>query len=98
MSSFLSDGWVDSFRHLYPDTVKYSWWSARTNARPRNIGWRIDYHTVNDEAKNLIKEAEIWDHVWDRIIVPSPSRSISDYGLRVSSSFRSIRKSILRSA
>ncbi|MEI7441230.1 MAG: exodeoxyribonuclease III [bacterium] len=63
MSSFLSEGWVDTFRHLHPQTVKYSWWSARTKARGRNIGWRIDYHTVNSDAKSRIAGAEIWDDV-----------------------------------
>jgi exodeoxyribonuclease III len=63
MTSFLSEGWIDTFRYLHPKTVKYSWWSARTKARGRNIGWRIDYHTVNSEAKSRIVEAEIWDEV-----------------------------------
>jgi len=42
-------GYVDTFRHLYPDTVKYSWWSYRFNARKNNAGWRIDYFFVSDE-------------------------------------------------
>ena len=36
-------GYVDTYRHLHPDTVKYSWWTYRFKARERNIGWRIDY-------------------------------------------------------
>jgi exodeoxyribonuclease-3 len=42
-------GYVDTFRHLYPDTVKYSWWSYRFNARKNNAGWRIDYFFVSDD-------------------------------------------------
>ncbi|MEM7179945.1 MAG: exodeoxyribonuclease III [Spirochaetota bacterium] len=44
----LQKGWVDTFRHFYPDKVEeYSWWSYRVNARERNIGWRIDYFLIN---------------------------------------------------
>ena len=42
-------GFVDTFRHLYPDTVKYSWWSYRFNARKNNAGWRIDYFFVSED-------------------------------------------------
>jgi len=45
--SFLKTGWIDTFRDMYPMKVKYSWWSTRTAARPKNIGWRIDYFVVN---------------------------------------------------
>ncbi len=43
MDNMLEVGFVDTFRHLHPDTVKYSWWSYRAGARGKNIGWRIDY-------------------------------------------------------
>jgi exodeoxyribonuclease-3 len=42
-------GYVDTFRHLHPQTVKYSWWSYRFNARKNNAGWRIDYFFVTRE-------------------------------------------------
>ena len=36
----LAEGFVDSFRHLYPDKKDaYSYWSYRGNSRPRNVGW-----------------------------------------------------------
>lgn len=44
-----ANGYVDTFRHLYPDTVKYSWWTYRFNARANNAGWRIDYFYVSDD-------------------------------------------------
>ncbi|MEJ2656356.1 MAG: exodeoxyribonuclease III [Desulfobacterales bacterium] len=54
-------GYVDTFRHFYPDTVKYSWWTYRFNARDRNIGWRIDYFFVTEDMirNGWIKEAFI---------------------------------------
>jgi len=51
-------GFTDSFRHLYPDTVKYSYWSNFANARERNVGWRIDYVLVSDSAADKIVEAD----------------------------------------
>lgn len=46
LDRMVADGYVDTFRHLHPDTVKYSWWSYRFNARKNNAGWRIDYFFV----------------------------------------------------
>ena len=55
----LDAGFVDSYRHLYPDKEEYSWWSYRFKARERNAGWRIDYFLVTDDAADQIKEAKI---------------------------------------
>jgi len=54
-------GYVDTFRHFNPDTEKYSWWSYRSNARDRNVGWRIDYFFVTQDIidKGWIKETII---------------------------------------
>ncbi|MCP4116418.1 MAG: exodeoxyribonuclease III [Desulfobacteraceae bacterium] len=43
LDKIVANGYVDTFRHFNPDTVKYSWWSYRFNARANNAGWRIDY-------------------------------------------------------
>ncbi|KGN90060.1 exodeoxyribonuclease III [Porphyromonas crevioricanis] len=59
MSQFLADGYTDSFRHLYPEAVKYSWWSYRAGARAKNKGWRIDYCMLTDNLRSELKEAEI---------------------------------------
>ncbi len=46
---FLDHGFVDTFRHLYPDTTEaYSWWNMVTRARSRNAGWRIDYFLMSE--------------------------------------------------
>jgi exodeoxyribonuclease-3 len=42
---------VDSFRHLNPNTAKYSYWSYRNNARLNNVGWRLDYILVDKRLK-----------------------------------------------
>lgn len=52
-------GWIDTFRHFDPRADQYSWWSYRAGARPRNVGWRIDYFWVNSEALDKVKAAGI---------------------------------------
>ena len=59
-SRLLENGFVDSFRYLYPDkTGAYSWWSYMFNARANNAGWRIDYFVVSSRLAEKIKEATI---------------------------------------
>lgn len=59
IEELLSAGFTDTFRHLYPDTVKYSWWSYRFRARENNAGWRIDYFLVSDRIKDRVAKADI---------------------------------------
>jgi len=61
MDRIVNNGYVDTFRYLYPDTVKYSWWTYRFGARSRNIGWRIDYFFVSPDIieKGWIQDAFI---------------------------------------
>nr|WP_319936705.1 exodeoxyribonuclease III [Neolewinella aquimaris] len=59
---FERTGFVDAFRHLHPDTIAYSWWSYRANARNNNKGWRIDYHSLNPElAERIVSVAHLPD-------------------------------------
>ncbi len=58
-SRFLDAGLVDTFRHFHPDTVAYSWWSFRANARAKNIGWRIDYVLTSHALIDKITDAFI---------------------------------------
>lgn len=62
-SDFLEAGFVDTFRELYPETEKYSWWSYRAFARKRNVGWRIDYFLVSESLKKNIDDALIYDQI-----------------------------------
>jgi exodeoxyribonuclease-3 len=55
-SKFLDNGFVDVFRHLYPEKEMYSWWSYMFNARNKNVGWRIDYFLASTKLLPKIKE------------------------------------------
>lgn len=63
-NALLDAGFVDSWRMLNPDTVKYSWWSYRFKARERNAGWRIDYFIVSESMKDRITGAEIHNEIF----------------------------------
>ena len=56
---WLSQGFKDTFRTLYPDQVTYSWWSYRFQARQKNAGWRIDYFVVSERLMAQVKDAKI---------------------------------------
>ncbi len=63
MDKLIQNGYTDTFRYLYPDTVKYSWWSYRFKAREKDIGWRIDYHFVSNNMLDRIQDALILNDV-----------------------------------
>jgi exodeoxyribonuclease-3 len=60
---YLEHGFVDIYRHLYPDKVQYTWWTYITNARARNVGWRIDYFLVSKNLVPRVKDVIIRDEV-----------------------------------
>ena len=62
-SELLSAGFSDSFRTLYPSKEKYTWWSYRTRARERNVGWRIDYFVVSERLMKDVKDSLIYDEI-----------------------------------
>jgi exodeoxyribonuclease-3 len=60
MTELLDAGYIDTYRHLYPEvTGAYSWWSYMGKARENNTGWRIDYFIVSDDFESKIEDAEI---------------------------------------
>ncbi len=59
MTILLDNGFVDTFRHLYPEQVTYSWWSYRFRAREKNAGWRIDYFLISERLKERLVDAKI---------------------------------------
>ena len=62
-SVLLSNGFIDTYRYLYPEKVEYSWWSYMRQAREKNIGWRIDYFVVSEALKKYISDAKIHTEV-----------------------------------
>jgi exodeoxyribonuclease-3 len=63
VQKYLDHGFVDAYRHLYPDRVQYTWWTYISNARARNVGWRIDYFLVSGPLVQRVKDIIIHDSV-----------------------------------
>lgn len=60
----LEAGFADTFRRLYPEEVKYSWWSYRFQAREKNVGWRIDYFVTSERLMEKVVNSEIHTDVF----------------------------------
>ncbi len=64
MTVLLESGFIDTFRHFYPDKEDaYTWWSYMRQARDKNVGWRIDYFIVSEIFVDKIKSAAIHSDV-----------------------------------
>ena len=64
MTALLDAGYIDTFRHFYPDlTGAYTWWSYMFHARENNAGWRIDYFLVSDRIKDRIRSTPIYSQI-----------------------------------
>ena len=59
MTRLLSNGFIDTFRTLYPEQITYSWWSYRFRAREKNTGWRIDDFLISERLKDRLEDAKI---------------------------------------
>ncbi len=62
-TELLDAGFADTFRSLYPDTVKYSWWSYMFKSREKNVGWRIDYFVVSQRILERVKDSVILNEI-----------------------------------
>jgi exodeoxyribonuclease-3 len=60
---YLEHGFVDIYRRLYPERVQYTWWTFITNARARNIGWRLDYFLISAALADSVRDVVIHDDV-----------------------------------
>ena len=64
MTEFLTSGFVDTYRHLYPEKEDaYTWWSYMNKVRERNIGWRIDYFIVSGRLVGKVKDSQIHSEI-----------------------------------
>lgn len=63
IDAYTQNGFVDTFRKLHSEEVKYSWWSYRGGARAKNVGWRIDYFLVSEQLMSAVSKAEILNDV-----------------------------------
>jgi len=64
MTTFLGNGFIDTFRYFYPEKKEaYTWWSYMFSAREKNIGWRIDYFVVSERMKDEIIDSVIHEKV-----------------------------------
>ncbi len=61
---FLEQGFVDVYRKLYPDRVQYTWWTFISNARTRNVGWRLDYFLVSHPLAERVQDSIIHDDIF----------------------------------
>ena len=64
MTELLNAGFIDTFRHFYPDLEgAYSWWSYMFKAREKNAGWRIDYFLASEGLKEQLVDAKIYSEI-----------------------------------
>ncbi len=50
-------GYIDSLREFHEEPNLYTWWSMRSGARERNVGWRIDYFFLQAELKKYLTDS-----------------------------------------
>lgn len=64
MDKLIAAGYIDTFREIHGDEpFQYTWWSYKTRARERNVGWRIDYFFISEELRPALRDAFIQAHV-----------------------------------
>jgi exodeoxyribonuclease-3 len=63
VQKYLEHGFVDIYRKLYPEREQYTWWTYISNARARNVGWRIDYFLVSESLVPHVKDVVIHDEI-----------------------------------
>jgi exodeoxyribonuclease-3 len=59
IDTFISHGFIDTFRVFHKDGGQYTWWDQKSRARERNVGWRIDYFFISDNLKKHLRSSFI---------------------------------------
>ncbi len=63
-TNFVNAGFVDTFREFHQEGGHYTWWSQISDARARNVGWRIDYFCISTALRPRLQEAFIMPQVF----------------------------------
>jgi exodeoxyribonuclease III len=63
IDKYLENNFTDAYRKLFPDKVQYTWWTYRFNARPRGIGWRLDYYLVSNQFMSQVNDVVVHDKI-----------------------------------
>ncbi|MCJ7624952.1 MAG: exodeoxyribonuclease III [Anaerolineaceae bacterium] len=64
IDNYLKQGFIDIYREIYPNRVQYTWWTYRSNARKRNIGWRLDYFLITRGLYRHVEDVIIHEDVY----------------------------------
>lgn len=64
IDNYMEQGFIDVYRELYPNRVQYTWWTYRSNARKRNIGWRLDYFLISKGLYAHVEDVIIHEDVY----------------------------------
>ena len=60
---YLKHGFIDIYRHLYPDRIQYTWWTYRMNARQKGVGWRLDYFLISQKLLEKVRDVIIHEDI-----------------------------------
>ncbi len=64
IDKLIDNGYIDTFRYVHGDKEEeYSWWSYRSGARTKNVGWRIDYFFISDDLAEVLEDAFILQEI-----------------------------------
>ena len=63
VDKLVASGFVDIFREFEKGPSHYTWWSFRSAARTRNVGWRIDYFFITPDLKSRVSKAYLQPEV-----------------------------------
>ncbi len=64
IDTYLSHGFVDIYRMLFPDRVEYTWWTYLLNARKNNTGWRLDYFMISEALVPAVNDVKIHSDIF----------------------------------
>lgn len=64
IDAIIAAGFADVFRTTHAGNGHYTWWTHFSNARARNIGWRIDYFFVSEKFVPKVTQTSIHPEIF----------------------------------